>query len=245
MEFAFLDIEATGPNPYRSRILEISIIITDRNLIERERFSSLIRADTRIEKKSYDIHGISERELVDAPEFSEISNRIRDMLLGKVVVGYRIWDFDINLLNLELARSNTLTIFPEFIDLKDMEEIPAKKSLFHMARSLNIRPTRLHRATPDARTTLKIIRRITEKYGNKSIERYVRKPSNHPKLLQLVKNTNAGYLSNIIYRSKYNISEHIGFPVLIRNDHVIFRNTYLNRNFRLLASRIIRIERVK
>ncbi len=245
MEFAFLDIEATHSNPYRARIVEIAIIITGENLSERTRFSTLVKPEVPIDRKSYSIHGISEKELVDAPPFESVAGEVRRLLSGRIVIGYRIGDFDLKLLNMELARTDNLTIFPGYIDLKDLEQIPRRKSLYHMARSLSISPGRLHRAMPDARITLKIIREVVKKHGLQTIIPAIRRPTAHPKLSLLAENTNRGFLSHFLYRSRFRISEHVGFPVVMDTDRVLFRNTYLRRDFRLHASRIINIERVK
>ncbi len=245
MEFAFLDIEATGSNPYRARIVEIAIIITGEGLGERDRFSTLVRPEVPIDRKSHSIHGISEKELVDAPSFQEVAGKVRELLSGKVVIGYRIGDFDLRLLNMELARTGNLTIFPRYLDLKDLEQIPRRKSLYHMARSMSIPAGRLHRAMPDVRTTLKIIREVVRKYGLQAIIPAIRNPVSHPKLSVLAENTNMGFLSHFLYRSRFRISEHVGFPLIMDTNRVLFRNTYINRNFRLHASKIINIERVR
>jgi len=245
MEFAFVDIEATHSNPYKARIVEIAIIITGENLSEKARFSTLINPDVPIDKKSYSIHGISEKELVDAPPFEEVAGEIRELLSGKVVIGYRIGDFDLKLLNMEFARTDHLTIFPLYIDLKDLDQIPRRKSLYHMARSLSISPGRLHRALPDARITLKIIRELVRKYGLDTVISTIKSPASHPKLSILAENTNMGFLSHFMYRTRFRMSEHIGFPVVMDTDRVLFRNTHVGKNFKLYASRIVNIERTK
>ncbi len=245
MEFAFVDIEATHSNPYKARIVEIAIIITGENLSERARFSTLVNPRAPIDKKSYSIHGISEKELVDAPPFEEVAGEIRQLLSGKVVIGYRIGDFDLKLLNMELARTDHLTIFPGYIDLKDLDQIPRRKSLYHMARSLSISPGRLHRALPDARITLKIIRELVRRYGLDTVISTIKSPTSHPKLSILAENTNMGFLSHFMYRTRFRMSEHIGFPVVMDADRVLFRNTHVGKNFKLYASRIVNIGRTK
>jgi len=245
MDFAFLDIEATKPNPYTARILEIAIIITNENLTEQARFSTLVNPAVPIDRRSYTIHGISEKDLVDAPPFEEVARLIREMLHDKVVIGYRIGDFDLKLLNMELSRSEQLPIFPKFVDLKDLQEIPRKKSLYHMARSLSITPGKLHRALPDTRITLKIIREVVRKFGLSPIASNMRAPANHPKLSILAENTNRGFLSHFMYRTRFRMSEHIGYPIIMEDSRVLFHNTYVKKDFKLHASRIVNIERVK
>jgi DNA polymerase III epsilon subunit-like protein len=79
MKKIIIDIETTGINPRNDRILEIGIIEVENWKIINE-FSTLLNPKVKISENAYKVHKISEKMLIDAPTFEEISSFIRDKL---------------------------------------------------------------------------------------------------------------------------------------------------------------------
>lgn len=95
-EIAFYDLETTIPEKDGDPvdILEFGAIVLDQDgLYERESFSTLLRSD-RITQRSMDCNGITPEMVADAPDFSDVADRIFDTLNGRIWAGHNIKRFD-------------------------------------------------------------------------------------------------------------------------------------------------------
>ncbi|MEO0143441.1 MAG: 3'-5' exonuclease [candidate division WOR-3 bacterium] len=239
MKQIILDIETTGINPKNDRIIEIAFIELNDWKIESE-FSTLINPNVKIPEKAYKIHNISEKMLIDAPSFEKISDFLREKLSNSTIFGYKCLKFDLKFINYELLRANKIPIFPNVFDLSLLNEFFKTKSLYQIAKKLKIDIKKRHRALIDAQITLKILRWIIENFSENFIKGYILKYEDKLKLLTEL--TNNKIISKIIYRGKYKISEHIGFPIEISQNYIIFYNTLHNKLYKLYLNKIIRIE---
>ncbi len=239
MKKIVIDIETTGVNPKNDRILEIGIIeIEDWKIINE--FSTLLNPKVRISKNAYKVHKISEKMLVDAPTFEEISSFIREKLNGSLVVGYKCLKFDLTFINYELFRANKIPIFPVVIDLSYLNDFFKAKSLYQIGKRIGIKINKKHRALFDAKITFKIIRWIVEHFSEEFLESFIFKYES--KLEKLVKITNENSYSKIIYRNRYKISEYVGFPIEINKNFLIFYNSLNNKFYKLNKQRIIDVD---
>ncbi len=239
MKQIVIDIETTGTNPLKDRIIEIAFIELENWKFLGE-FSKLINPKVEIPKKAYKVHGISEKMLVDAVSFQDISDIVRDKLSNAIVFGYRCLRFDLKFINYELFRANKLPVFPNVFDLSSLNQFFKANSLYKIANRIGLDVKEKHRALFDAQITLKIIRWLLENIGEKIIEEHTfRYEDKSEKLASLI---NAKTVSKILYRSKYKLSEHIGFPVDIRSNFVIFYNVVFDKLYKLYINRIVKIE---
>ncbi|MBC7872679.1 MAG: 3'-5' exonuclease [Ferruginibacter sp.] len=101
---AFIDLETTGTNPGRDRIVEIAIVkvLTDGTKSVKRK---LINPEMPIPKGSSDVHGITDEMVRDAPTFKQVAHEIKQMLDGCDFSGYNSNRFDIPLLMEEFLRS--------------------------------------------------------------------------------------------------------------------------------------------
>ncbi len=88
--FVALDIEATGMDPARHEIIEVALVVFDRERVV-ERFDSLVRPRGRLSLDIAALTGIGERELAEAPTFGEVAPRLRRLLAGRPIVGQSVW----------------------------------------------------------------------------------------------------------------------------------------------------------
>jgi len=239
MKIVILDIETTGINPLKDKIIEIGMIELENFKIVNE-FSTLINPSIKISESAYKIHGISEKMLVDAPKFIEISDFIRDKLNNKILVGYKCQKFDLKFINYELFNSNRMPVFPDILDLSLFNNFFKARSLYQIAKRLKISIKKKHRAMFDAQITLKILRWLIENFSEKIIFEYIFKYDE--KIKEIINLTNQKQISKIIYRSRFKISEHTGFPVEIRKNYIIFYNVLFNKLYKLYNERIIKVE---
>ncbi|MCX7948201.1 MAG: 3'-5' exonuclease [candidate division WOR-3 bacterium] len=241
MKSIVLDIETTGTNPKKDRIIEIAIIELNDFKIVNE-FSTLIRTDKAISQKAYTIHGISEKMLVDAPTFIEISDLVREKLKDSILIGYRCLSFDLRFINYELFRSGKMPVFPSTFDLSKLNGYFNSRSLYQIAKKLNIASNVVHRAMPDARITLKIVRWLVERFSKEFILNNLHEYNS--KVSKIVDAVNGNQFLRIIYRGKYRISEHIGFPIEINENYLILYNKLFDKFYKLYAEKIIDVEAI-
>jgi len=100
---AFIDLEATGMNLCKDRIVEIAIIkiSTDGT---RQVKRKLLNPEMAIPSVTTDIHGITNEMVKDAPTFKQVANEVRQFLDSCDLAGYNSNRFDIPMLMEEFLR---------------------------------------------------------------------------------------------------------------------------------------------
>lgn len=101
---AFFDLETTGINIARDRIIEIAVVKIHPNGSE-EWFIQRINPGIPIDPQAIAIHGISDEDVKDCPAFKEIGKNLAKFLEGCDLAGYNAIRFDIPLLAEEFLRS--------------------------------------------------------------------------------------------------------------------------------------------
>lgn len=102
---AFIDVETTGLNPYSDRIVELSILKIHPNGTN-EYHSRTINPGIPIPPDATAIHGITDEDVANKPQFSQYAKSIRDFLEGCDIAGFNIIRFDLPFLEAEFARAN-------------------------------------------------------------------------------------------------------------------------------------------
>jgi len=100
---AFFDIEATGLDTTKDRIVELAICKLHPDYT-REDFSWLINPQMLIPAASSAIHGIYDQDVVDEPTFNQVAPVIWDILAGCDFGGFNSNRFDIPMLYAEFLR---------------------------------------------------------------------------------------------------------------------------------------------
>lgn len=101
----FFDLEATGTNVAKDRIVEISILKVFPNG-NKESFTYKINPEIPIPAVTSKIHGIYDEDVKDEPTFKALSSKILSILKGADLAGYNSNRFDIPLLAEELLRAD-------------------------------------------------------------------------------------------------------------------------------------------
>lgn len=102
---AFFDLETTGLNISKDRIVEIAILKVNVNGSE-EKKCLRVNPGMPIPKESSDIHGITDEDIKDAPVFKEVAKDIAKFIEGCDLGGYNSNRFDIPLLAEEFLRAD-------------------------------------------------------------------------------------------------------------------------------------------
>ncbi len=101
---AFIDLETTGVNLSKDRIVELAIvkIMPDGSRVTKRK---LINPQMPIPQASSDIHGITDEMVKDAPTFKNVSNEVKQFLENCDLGGYNSNRFDIPILMEEFLRA--------------------------------------------------------------------------------------------------------------------------------------------
>lgn len=101
-KFAFVDIETTGSNPVKNRVIEVAIVRVEGTKLV-DRWSSLVNPGMPIPSFIRNFTGINEDMLLDKPIFEELADEILERLEGYVFVAHNV-RFDYGFLKNEFKR---------------------------------------------------------------------------------------------------------------------------------------------
>jgi DNA polymerase-3 subunit epsilon len=150
--YTSIDIETTGVNPFKDNIIEIGLVKFTIGQSEAETFQTLVRPEVKISEQAFEVHGITERELVDKPYYEEIAEEVIDFI-GDTYLVIQNPMFDLSFLQVEHRRKNIIPITNYSFDTVPL----ARKAFPHLinhkletvATHLGIKK-KFHRALDDA-----------------------------------------------------------------------------------------------
>ncbi|MGB0882639.1 MAG: PolC-type DNA polymerase III [Vicingaceae bacterium] len=158
--YAVVDIEATGGNHVKGRIIEIAIILFDGEKIVSE-YSTLINPEVKIDWYVTKLTGIKNEMVADAPLFKDVAQEIFDLTKGKVFVAHDV-DFDYKFLKAELKKAGLPFNEPKVCTLTlSKKHLPEAESYslgkLCDAMGIPIPKEVRHRAAGDAVATAKLL----------------------------------------------------------------------------------------
>lgn len=119
----FFDLETTGTNVAKDRIVEISILKVYPNGNKESR-TWLVNPEMPISPESEAVHGISNEKVANEPTFKQLSKEIYKMIKDSDLAGFNSDRFDIPLLVEEMLRADI-----DF-DMKNMVSVDVQ-TIFH------------------------------------------------------------------------------------------------------------------
>ena len=164
----FFDLETTGTDVQKDRIVQISLIKLYPDKKE-ETLSYLINPEMSIPVGATAIHGISNADVKDEPNFKIRSNEIFIFLKGCDIGGYNIHNFDLPLLRNEFIRAG-INYEIEGISIIDSMVIYKKKERRDLTAAYkfycNKNLENAHNAEADIRATMEVFLAQVEKYND-------------------------------------------------------------------------------
>ncbi|KAB2814669.1 3'-5' exonuclease [Phaeocystidibacter luteus] len=162
----FFDLETTGTNVVKDRIVEISILKIYPNG-ERESRTWLVNPEMKIPAESAEIHGITDEKVNDSPTFKELAHRVHDMIKDSDLAGYNSNKFDIPLLAEEFLRSDIDFEMQKrvAVDVQNIFHRMEQRTLsaaykFYCGKSLE----NAHSAEADVTATYEVLKSQLDKY---------------------------------------------------------------------------------
>jgi len=164
----FFDLETTGINIAKDRIVEISILKVFPNG-NKESKTWLVNPEMEIPKESSDIHGITNEKVVTEPTFKELASEVSKMIDGCDLAGFNSNRFDIPLLAEEMLRANVnfdmenrVAIDVQVIFHKKEERTLSAGYKFYCGKDLE----NAHSAEADTLATYEILKAQLDKYDD-------------------------------------------------------------------------------
>lgn len=151
----FLDTETTGLSPqYGDRVVEIALARFRGSVME-DFFTTLLQPERSISPGAARVHGITDRDVADAPLFREVAEQVSAAMAGAVIVAHNA-PFDLGFVahEFQLARTSppanlaldTLTLLRRYFRFRS-------NALGRVAEELGIDRETAHRALADVLTT--------------------------------------------------------------------------------------------
>jgi DNA polymerase-3 subunit epsilon len=167
----FFDLETTGVNITKDRILEIAVIKVMPNG-EVLRKSNILNPTIPILKESTAIHGISEEDVRDKPTFRDVAKDYAKFFEGADLSGFNILKFDVPVLVEEFLRAGV-----EF-DYSRKRIVDAQK-IYHMMEKRNLATAyrfychkeleNSHSAEADTQATMEVLLAQIDKYEDQPV----------------------------------------------------------------------------
>jgi len=103
-DLCFFDVEATGLNVIRDRIVQIAIIKYFKDERPKMELSMMINPGIPISEEAMKVHGITPKMLANKPTFQQVAQKLFDFIGNADLAGYNSNRFDVPMLMEEFAR---------------------------------------------------------------------------------------------------------------------------------------------
>lgn len=168
--YVCIDLETTGLDPKRDKIIEIGAVKIERGEIVGE-WETFVNPERKLEERIVELTGIRDEQLAGAKKMAEIFPELLSFLGDHAILGHSVL-FDFSFLK-KAAVNERLTFEKKGIDtlkiarkyLKDLES----RSLESLCRHYGI-PHNAHRALEDARATVALYRKLLDEFYEKEEE---------------------------------------------------------------------------
>lgn len=165
--YVCVDLETTGLDPKRDKIIEIGAVRVERGEVSEE-WETLVSPGRKLSERIIELTGIHDEELSGAKPIQEILPEFLAFLDENVLLGHGVlFDFSFlkkaavnEKLSFERQGIDTLRIARKY--LKDLES----RSLGALCKHYGI-PHSAHRALSDARATAALYQKLTEEFYEK------------------------------------------------------------------------------
>ena len=172
----FFDLETTGVQITRDRIVEISILKISPDG-ERETKTRRINPEMPIPAEASAVHGITDADVADCPTFAQVARSLYAWLEGCDIAGFNSNRFDVPMLVEEFLRAGVAVDFDDrhFVDVQTIFHKMERRTLeaaykFYCDKTLE----NAHSAEADTLATFEGLEAQLDRYPDDLKERYPR-----------------------------------------------------------------------
>jgi DNA polymerase-3 subunit epsilon len=238
-DLCFFDVESTGLNILRDRIIQLAIIKVKADGSPDEELNMLINPGmVFISQEAYEVHGISAKDVANKPTFDKVAKEIYDFIGDSDLAGYNSNRFDVPMLMEEFARAGIdfeiasrrlIDVQRIFYKMEPRTLSAAVK--FYCNKSLE----NAHDAMADVQATIDVFKGQIERYQDLDFEEkdgtVVEKPLRND-MDSIYKFTNDLSLIDVTNRLKYNNEGEVVFNFgKYQNQRVIDVITKVDPNY--------------
>ena len=245
----FFDLETTGINITKDRIIEIGAVKMMPNG-EIIRKASRINPTIPIPAESTSIHGIKDEDVKDKPTFKEVAKEYAKFFEGSDLGGFNVLKFDIPVLVEEFLRAGVDFDYSrkKIIDAQRIFHLMEKRTLsaaykFYLHKDL----INSHSAEADAEATMEVLIAQVERYNGMDVtdglERKVGEIRNDVDTLNKLTASGLVDLAGRMVRNEkgievFNFGKHKNKPVLsVLKDEPSYYDWMMNGDFALDTKR--------
>lgn len=239
-QIVFFDLETTGVNITRDRIVEISVLKIYPNGKEEQK-TIRVNPGIHIPEESSKIHGIYDEDVKDCPTFKNIARELANYIEGCDLAGYNSNRFDIPLLAEEFIRADVDFDMSKrkFVDVQTIFHKMEQRTLsaayrFYCGKSLE----EAHTAAADTMATYEVLKAQLDRYGDK-LENSVEFLSKFS-----AQNKNVDFAGFIVYDEKgvevFNFGKNKGMSVeRVLNEQQGYYDWMMKSDFPLYTKKIL------
>ena len=170
--YTVVDTETTGLDPQADRLIEIAAIRV-RAGKETARFETLIKPGRKLSKAIVDLTGITDDELINAPEPQDALQQFMDFLKDDIIVAHNA-NFDVNFLYDSMQRCGMKPLENNFVDTMRLAKCIRPDlnnyKLATLAKAYRIAQPKAHRALADCETTMAVLQKMDEDARQQKID---------------------------------------------------------------------------
>lgn len=166
-DLIFFDLEATGLNVMRDRIIQIALIKYPKDGSDPIELEMLINPSMIISEEAMGVHGITPADVANKPTFPQVAQKLFDFIGDADLAGYNSNRFDIPMLMEEFDRAGL------FFDVSKRRLVDAARIFYKMEpRTLSAavkfytgeKMENAHDALADVRATIEVFKGQLKKY---------------------------------------------------------------------------------
>lgn len=172
-DLIFFDLEATGLNVMRDRIIQIALIKYPKGGGDPVEFEMLINPSMIISEEAMGVHGITAKDVANKPTFPQVAQKIYDFIGDSDLAGYNSNRFDVPMLMEEFDRAG-IDFDVSKRRLLDMARIFYKMEPRTLSAAVKFytgkRMENAHDAMADVHATINVFKGQLEKYAERDFE---------------------------------------------------------------------------
>ena len=236
----FFDLETTGVNISKDRIVEISVLKVHPNGKEEQR-TIRVNPEMPIPKEASEVHGIYDEDVKECPTFKEIAKELARFMEGCDLGGYNSNHFDVPLLAEEFL------IVGVYFDMRKRKFVDVH-TIFHKMEQRTLSAAYrfycdkcledAHSAAADTTATYEVLKAQLERYGDK-LENNIEFLSKFS-----TQNNTVDFAGFIVYNEKgeevFNFGKNKGVPVeKVLKEQPGYFSWIINSEFPLYTKKVL------
>ncbi|MGH3353866.1 MAG: exonuclease domain-containing protein [Nocardioides sp.] len=160
--YAVLDVETTGLDPYRDRVIQVAIRQVSADGTAESEWETLVNPGAGVDPGPVEVHGLTSADLAGAPTYKEVAAMIAERLAGRVFVAHNA-PFDWAFVAVESDRAGVRLEVLEWLCTMRFAKALAldvpDKSLATIAAYYAVEQVKAHDAGDDTRVATEILLR--------------------------------------------------------------------------------------